>query len=385
VYLFSVGCSRALSTEPLLVRFSDSDRAAMNEAAGETVGTSLIVGLASGALCILLASFLGDPLGPTLRALGFVLPGLLLQDGWRYVFFAAGRPAKALANDAVWAVVQFGITALLLLRGQPGVPALVLAWGGSATVGAILGVFQSGVMPRPGRLFEWLHSQRDLAPRFLGEFSLGLGAAQLSIWLVGLVGGLSVLGAIRGALVLLGPPRIFLGAAPGAAIPELIRIHRRSRSAFQRAVWATSAALGGLVLLWGMAMFLLPPHVGRALLGTNWPAAHRLLLLITIQWSALGFGGGAVIGLRVLADARRSFRARLLITPFLIVVPPASVALGQATGAAAGLALVSSWSAVVWWLYYRGAQRAVDRRVLATPEPSQEDTWVPTRPEQALE
>ena len=35
-------------------------------------------------------------------------PALLLQDSWRFAFFAAGRPAQALANDLVWT--------LLLLR-----------------------------------------------------------------------------------------------------------------------------------------------------------------------------------------------------------------------------------------------------------------------------
>ena len=97
---------------------------------------------------------------------------------------------------------------------------------GSALVGAVIGVVQAGILPRPTQVGIWWRDQRELAWRFLGEFTVGTGAAQLCIWLIGLVrpGGLKVLGALRGALVLIGPMRIFLAAAPAAAIPELVRL-----------------------------------------------------------------------------------------------------------------------------------------------------------------
>ena len=63
--------------------------------------------------------------------------------------------------------------------------------------------------------------------------------------------------------------------------------------------------------------------------------------------------------LRVLADARRSFRARLIISPLVVAVPPIAVMVGEAMGAAVGLAIVSFWSALVWWFVYREAGVAV--------------------------
>ncbi len=356
-YLFAVGCSRAVGTEPLLVRHSASHEAEVRDAAARTVGTAFVVGLISAVVCLMIAPLLGDPVANPLRALALMLPFLLVQDAWRYVFFAAGRPAKAMVNDGLWTIVQFGLVAWLLIGSDPTLTMLVLAWGASAAVGAIAGMGQARLWPRPLQVLAWLRAQRDFAPRFLGEFTVGTGASQLAIWLIGLVGGLRVLGALRGALVLIGPMRIFLAAAPGAAIPELVRLEARSRTRLRRSVAATSWGLTLMIAIWGFAVLLLPTHIGKNLLGDNWEPARRLLPLVTLAWAALGLGTGAMIGLRVLADARRSFRARLVISPFLVAVPPIAVLVGGATGAAAGLLIVSSLMAVAWWAYYQGALR----------------------------
>jgi hypothetical protein len=38
-------------------------------------------------------------------ALGFGLPGILLQDSYRFAYFAQGRGDKAFVNDLLWAVL----------------------------------------------------------------------------------------------------------------------------------------------------------------------------------------------------------------------------------------------------------------------------------------
>lgn len=357
-YLFAVGCSRAVSTEPLLVRHSDSSVGELRAAAARAVGAALVVGLLGGIACVALAPAIGAPVADPLRALGVMLPGLLVQDAWRYVFFAAGRPAKAMVNDGLWAVVQLVVVGWLVLGRDPSLTRLVLAWGFAAAAGAVLGIAQARVWPDPFRLPRWLRAQRELAPRFLGEFTVGTGASQLQIWLIGLVGGLRVLGALRAALVLIGPVRIFLAAAPGAAIPELIRLQRRPGQSLERSVRATSWALTVAIAVWGFAMVLVPRSIGVKILGNNWAAGHDLLPVITVAWAALGLGTGAMIGLRVLADARRSFRARLVISPFIVIVPMVAVRVGGAMGAAVGLLLVSCLTAAAWWVSYRAARRA---------------------------
>jgi hypothetical protein len=320
IYLFFIGASRAIGAEPLMVRHSDDADHVVAEAAREATGVALVAGLVTGPVCLALGAVLDDPSGPALQALGVCLPGLLLQDAWRYVFFAAGRPAKAAANDGLWAISQLVIVGWLVWRGNASIAEFVLAWGASATIAAVAGAAQAGLVPRPVAVTAWLRRHRDLAPRFLGEFGVGLGSAQLSLWLIGALGGLSVLGAIRAATVLIGPFRILLIAAPGAAIPELVRIRNASLRRFTRAVAVISWALALLIGAWGVAVWFLPSSIGEAVLGDSWDAAHRVLPWVTLSWSALGLATGALVGLRVLAAARRSFRARLVIAPTVLVV-----------------------------------------------------------------
>ena len=58
-----------------------------------------------GALgCAGAALVLGGPVGRALLALAVCLPGLLVQDCWRFAFMARGTPRSALLNDGVWAM-----------------------------------------------------------------------------------------------------------------------------------------------------------------------------------------------------------------------------------------------------------------------------------------
>ncbi len=367
IYLFFVGASRAIGAEPLMVRHSDESSAVVAGAAAQATGVALVAGLVTGPVCLVLGALLDDPSGPAIQALGVCLPGLLLQDAWRYVFFAAGRPAKAAANDALWALSQLAIVGWLVHQGDPSIAEFVLAWGTSATIAAVVGAAQAGFVPRPLAAATWLRRHHDLAPRFLGEFAVGLGSAQLALWLVGVLGGLAVLGAIRAATVLIGPFRILLIAAPGAAIPELVRIRNSSVRRFTRAVALISWTLAVLIGAWGVFVYFLPDRIGEAILGDSWDAAQSVLLWVTLSWSALGLATGALVGLRVLAAARRSFRARLLIAPAVLLVAVIGVEAGGLRGAAAGLALASCGSAVVWMLQFRAALRDLDHG--GTPEP----------------
>ena len=71
----------------------------------DCTGTAACVGLVAG-VCVLIASLLLHgttsvrPSSPS----GLTLPGLLLQDSWRFAFFALGRGSQAFLNDLVWAV-----------------------------------------------------------------------------------------------------------------------------------------------------------------------------------------------------------------------------------------------------------------------------------------
>jgi hypothetical protein len=106
--------SRGLATDPLLVRFSTTDVPTWRRAVANCTGTAAAVGLATGACVLLAAALLGGATRQAFLALGLTLPGLLLQDSWRFAFFARGRGSQAFLNDVAWAVTLF--PALVLLQ-----------------------------------------------------------------------------------------------------------------------------------------------------------------------------------------------------------------------------------------------------------------------------
>jgi hypothetical protein len=60
---------------------------------------------------------------------------------------------------------------------------------------------------------------------------------------------------------------------------------------------------------------------------------------------------GAIISLRALAAARRSLRARLLVSPVILCCGLIGAALGQAPGVAWGFVIGNSFAAVVFWYH----------------------------------
>jgi len=97
-----------------MVRFSGTDVPTWRRAVTNCTGTAAVTGLAIGACVIAAAAMIHDPAAGALLALGLTLPGLLLQDSWRYSFFALGCGSLAFINDSIWAATL--IPALVLLH-----------------------------------------------------------------------------------------------------------------------------------------------------------------------------------------------------------------------------------------------------------------------------
>ncbi|MGN6680622.1 MAG: hypothetical protein ACTHKL_22915, partial [Streptosporangiaceae bacterium] len=87
-YSFILNASRGLATDPLLVRFSGAERTAWRRAVGRCTGTAIAVGLVGGAGMLAVAMLLSGTARIAFFAMGLTMPGLMLQDSWRYAFFA---------------------------------------------------------------------------------------------------------------------------------------------------------------------------------------------------------------------------------------------------------------------------------------------------------
>ena len=93
-YAFALTASRGLATDPLMVRFSGTALPIWKRAVARCTGTAAVVGFAIGACVLTAAILLGGAVRGAFLALGLTLPGLLLQDSWRYSFFALGTAAR---------------------------------------------------------------------------------------------------------------------------------------------------------------------------------------------------------------------------------------------------------------------------------------------------
>ncbi len=222
-YLLAVNMTRAFPMQPLAIRYSAMTADAWRRGSAAALGTVLLVGLVAGLAFIPLGLLLGGTMGPAFVALGLTMPGLLLQDGWRSAFFAAGRGSQAFRNDLIWTCTLFPGLGLIAAAGQTSVFWLTLTWGGAATIAAVAGVIQSGVRPRPLMAMMWWREHRDLGPRYLTEAVVSTGAGQAAWYGVGIVAGLSAVGAVRAGLLMFGPLQILSTGIGLMAVPEGVR------------------------------------------------------------------------------------------------------------------------------------------------------------------
>ncbi len=191
-YAFVLNASRGLATDPLLVRFSGVELPAWRRAVTSCTGTALAVGMVAGVSMLGAAVLLHGTSRVAFIAIGLTMPGLMLQDSWRYAFCRARPSSQAFLNDAIWALVMVPGLLALRLTGKESVFWFILVWGSAATVAAVVGPLQARVVPRLPDAWLWVSRHRDLAFRYLTENTSGSGAAQLQNlwhWFIGRAGG----------------------------------------------------------------------------------------------------------------------------------------------------------------------------------------------------
>ncbi|MFF1399667.1 hypothetical protein ACFVZD_38465 [Streptomyces sp. NPDC058287] len=347
--------SRGVGTDPLVVRFSGVPDDSWRGAVARSSGTALGVGAVIGAVCLTVGLALGGSVGIAFACLGVMLPGLLLQDAWRYAFFAAGTGRKAFVNDLVWGVAL--VPAMVVAAHVGSVAAFVLAWGASAAVAALYGCLQSGIRPQLSGARQWLSTHRDLGYRYLVENTCLSGASQLRAYGLGAIVGVGAVGAVRGAELLLGP---FLAVLMGLSLVTVAEAARVLRQAPHR-LGPFCLLLGGgqavAALLWGTALLLMPDRLGEFVLGDVWDSASQIILPAVLGVAAAGLGTGAAAGLRALAAARRSLRSQLFASACYVSGGLGGALAAGTVGSAWGVAAATLCGSAVWWLQLRAALR----------------------------
>ena len=354
-----IAVARATIGQPLQITYSGAPQAEWREAVRSALAAAVVLGLAVGAVLVAVGLLLGGGTGGALVAVGVCMPGLVAQDTCRMAFFSSGRAKRAAFNDALWTLLEFAALAAMIGLGVREVAPFILAWGGSATVAAVVGCLVLGTVPRLRGCLRWLFSQRSLTGYLLAENILGEGLAQVAILFVGVVGSPADVGSLRAGQVLLGPLNVLVTAVVVFGIPEIARGGDMSVRRRQRFCWALSGGVTVVCIAYSCVVLLLPDGVGRQLFGDSWPGAQTVLLAMCVLYLAVAIGVGPGVTLFGMGRARASFTLNLVKAPLLLVALPLGIWQFGAVGAAWGLALTE---AVMLPLLIIAAVRAMRER-----------------------
>jgi O-antigen/teichoic acid export membrane protein len=361
-YSFALNASRGLATDPLLVRFSHVEESAWRRAVRGSTATATFVGLVLG-ICVLVAAMVfGGTTRAAFVALGITLPGLMLQDSWRYSFFAAGKGSRAFVNDTIWTIALGVAIEGLRLRHHQTVFWFVLMWGLSASLAAFCGMLQARLVPQLSGIGEWLSRTRDLGSRYLIENTATSGSGQLRIYAVGFVAGLTAVGYLQEGSLLMGPFFVIFMGISLVTVPEAARMLQRSSRNLTRYCALVGVGLSVLALAWGLILlFALPRGLGTLLLHADeWQPVYGLVIWLTLSMMGACLIAGATAGLRALAVARRSLRANLIASGIYVVLGVAGAIASGASGSVKGTALATFIGAGVYWWQLRVGIRERD-------------------------
>jgi O-antigen/teichoic acid export membrane protein len=377
-YTIALNVSRAVATEPLAVRHSGDRTPAWEKAVRSGTATALLAGLAALVVGLIIAAFPGVPSRGVLIAFAVTMPGLLLQDAWRWAFFVVGEGKRAFLNDLVWLVSMGGLFAGLYLTGSATAFSLTLCWGLGAVIAAGFGRFQSGLLPRFRLVKHWLKQNRDLTPKYVGEMLAVSGTIQVYMLGITAAASIAAVSGIRGAQVLLGPVNVLNQGIRAVAVPEAARALKHSHRRLWRVGLVISFGVGAGALAWGAIFLLLPESIGRALLGPGvWAEASAVMVPVILLQALGASNAGAFAIMRALAAAGRGLRVRLISSVILITAGVTGASLGGAQGAAWGLASAAFCTLLLWW---HEAHRALvaHRTAARTPVDTAADNALPT-------
>lgn len=309
-YIILISVTRAISSDPMMVRFAAADETDRREAAKDVTGTAFTVGCAFLIVSLVVAPRFSESTSTVLVALGSVMPFLLLQDAWRFVFICAGATHRALINDCVWLLCAPPML-IFAQHVRPSPEGFVLAWGSSAAIPAIVGSFQARTMPTVQGVGRWLRRHSDLALRYFGESVLLTASIQAYAILIGFFASLAAVGQIRLVTVIMGPINILTMGITAIAVPEAARALRENTTKLDRVLTSVALALALGAAAWAAAVWILPTNWTSWIVGGSWPEASFLVLPLAISYVLAGLAMGPFVGLRVLEAAGTSLRIRI--------------------------------------------------------------------------
>ncbi|MCW2797044.1 hypothetical protein [Nocardioides sp.] len=279
-------------------------------------------------------------------ALGLVV----VQDTQRIENLSSGREADAAVSDLIWLIMIAGIVALCVIKGwSPDADTLFQLWA----VGALPGTLAVGLLRRnlvgPRASLRFVSGERATVLTHVGDWALRQGLTQTTLYVVATAAGLSVVGNIRLAQLLLGPINILFAAVQLVAMPRVARAAKDSWDAFRGLLIRLATAQFLLPLMFGLVIVALPLEALRLALGDQAVGLKTYLVPQVVLLSVSGAAATAQIGIKVLRLRLELLRTRVATCAVTLASTLVlALALDSALAALWGLALGSAISAVIW-------------------------------------
>ncbi len=359
VWLLAVGVHRALITEPLIVTSREVDlrRGLMAHGLSADVLLGVIVSavVAAGGAVTLAA---GVALGTPMVALSPWVVSLLVQDYWRGMAFQQRRPGLALANDVVFAAVQFAVIAVFAALGWRTASHMITAWGIGATAGALLGYRW---FPALGRLHEgksFLADTWSLSRWMLADFLTGFAAHQSYVAFAALLLSQVDYGGFRAGFNLMGPVIVILHAGANVGLPEAARrVNPQDLAPLRQFARRLTAGTSFCVVAYAVVVAVAGRRLLSTIFGPEFAPYAQLAMLAALEYVIAVSWFGQGIALKAAGRMRRLWRARLLVAVASLVLLLVLVRWLGAIGA--------GWAGVIAGTFYAGAVYAAYRAELA--------------------
>lgn len=352
-YTFTMGVSRSLITEPLIVKFSARAIRETRRAARAALGASLAFSTAVAVLLLLASLILPDNIRLTFCVLALALPCLLLQDASRYVAVVQRRPDVALSNDLLWSILTVLGLGLLILEGIRSVPVMIAFWAVASLAGALLNCVWVQSYPDLRSPSLWITHNWGLGRPFLLQFLVESGVLALIMFAIAGLAGLAAAAALRVAATIFGPVTTLFTGVQLFIVPEMARHLRTSPiRSFSGMVAACGGILAIAAIAWTFIILILPGDLGTLFFGASWSHGKAIILPYGAYVVAAALVVAPASALRAMGQAGAGLRIALTQLPAVILAPIAGAHVAGAEGAASGLAAGGIVSAVLWWVVF---------------------------------
>jgi hypothetical protein len=361
-YFICVGIGRAVVGDPLLLSSADLE-VPSRDTVDQTFAAAFGLGVLFTAGLVALQIVVGSgELIAALLVLGVGLPFLLLQDVARYIAFWRQAPWMAAANDLIWLVGSLGTLTVLRVRGDADPADVIACWVVSGGLASLVFMVHLRWRPRAHAGWAWMQENRRTIMPLLGDYGLIALVQQGVLYVITGLAGLRATAALRGAQVVLGPVNVLTAGVSVYLVQQARRSYDTTPTTFPFVMFTRSATVATGVMALCLCVYLVPDRLGELLLDDVWYSARPIVLPMAFVTATSAMNFGATTGLRVIGEAARSFRVRVVVAPAILTVVAVACATGGVLAAVVAQAVIGAVATSIWWATFVIAHR---RRQLA--------------------